>query len=91
MAFIKTKCPCGDLYISDTYGGGDFICDRDGKLCNAANYTKDGDIVITTPLNCEHHNNPNNDTLDALKEAKEGKYAGTIDTSSMEAFLKSCE
>jgi hypothetical protein len=34
---------------------------------------------------------PYNETLDALKEAKEGKYAGTIDTSSMEAFLKSCE
>lgn len=30
-------------------------------------------------------------TKEAIKEARSGKYAGTIDTSSMEAFIKSCE
>ena len=34
---------------------------------------------------------PNGVTLAAMEEAKSGKYAGTIDTSSMEAFIKSCE
>jgi hypothetical protein len=34
---------------------------------------------------------PNEMTLDAIREAKSGKFAGTIDTSSMEAFIKSCE
>jgi len=34
---------------------------------------------------------PNGATLSAMEEAKAGKYAGTIDTSSMEAFIKSCE
>lgn len=34
---------------------------------------------------------PNQTTLDAIKDAREGKFAGTIDTSSMEAFIKSCE
>jgi hypothetical protein len=34
---------------------------------------------------------PNGATLAAMEEAKAGKYAGTINTSSMEAFIKSCE
>jgi hypothetical protein len=34
---------------------------------------------------------PNKETLEAMKEAREGKFAGTVDTSSMEAFIKSCE
>lgn len=34
---------------------------------------------------------PNEETKAAIKEARAGKYAGTIDTSSMEAFIKSCE
>ena len=34
---------------------------------------------------------PNADTLAAIEEARSGKYAGTVDTSSMEAFIKSIE
>lgn len=34
---------------------------------------------------------PNEETKAAIKEARSGKFAGTIDTSSMEAFIKSCE
>lgn len=34
---------------------------------------------------------PNEETIAAIKEARTGKFAGTIDTSSMEAFIKSCE
>ena len=34
---------------------------------------------------------PNKDTIAAIREARAGKFAGTIDTSSMEAFIKSCE
>jgi hypothetical protein len=34
---------------------------------------------------------PNKETLEAMKEAREGKFAGTIDTTNMEAFIKSCE
>ena len=34
---------------------------------------------------------PNKTTLEAMAEAKEGKYAGIIKTVSMEAFIKSCE
>lgn len=37
------------------------------------------------------YNEPNRTTISAIEEAKAGKYAGTIDTSSMEAFIKSCE
>lgn len=34
---------------------------------------------------------PNETTLAAVEEARSGKFAGTIDTSSLEAFIKSCE
>ena len=34
---------------------------------------------------------PNETTISAIKEARSGKYAGTIDTSSVEAMIKSCE
>lgn len=37
------------------------------------------------------YSEPNEETIAAINEARTGKFAGTIDTSSMEAFLKSCE
>lgn len=37
------------------------------------------------------YSEPNEETIAAIKEARAGKFAGTIDTSSMEAFIKSCE
>lgn len=37
------------------------------------------------------YSEPNEETVSAIKEARSGKYAGAIDTSSMEAFIKSCE
>ena len=37
------------------------------------------------------YNEPNEATLDALKEAQAGKFAGTIDTSNIEALIESCE
>lgn len=37
------------------------------------------------------YNEPNEVTRAAIEEARSRKYAGTIDTSSMDAFIKSCE
>ena len=37
------------------------------------------------------YNMPNETTIEAINEARAGKYAGTIDVSSMDAFIKSCE
>ena len=37
------------------------------------------------------HNEPNEETMSAIEEARAGKFAGVVDTSSMEAFIKSCE
>jgi len=34
---------------------------------------------------------PNATTIAAIEEARDGKCTGRIDTSSMEAFIKSCE
>lgn len=38
-----------------------------------------------------YEHRPNAETLAAMEEAKAGKYAGVIDTSSFEAFMKSLE
>lgn len=37
------------------------------------------------------YNEPNEETQKAIEEAKRGEYAGTINTSSIEAMLKSIE
>lgn len=37
------------------------------------------------------YSEPNEETIAAINEARAGKFAGTIDTSSLEAFIKSCE
>ena len=37
------------------------------------------------------YNEPNETTLEAIKEARAGKFAGTINTDSMESFIKSLE
>jgi len=34
---------------------------------------------------------PNEDTIEAINEARSGKYAGVVNTSSAEAFWKSLE
>ena len=37
------------------------------------------------------YSEPNKETIAAIKEARSGKYAGTIDVSSFEAFMKSLD
>jgi hypothetical protein len=37
------------------------------------------------------YDEPNETTLETIREARSGNFAGTIDTSSMDAFIKSCE
>lgn len=37
------------------------------------------------------YNEPNETTREAVKEARSGKFAGTVNTSSVEEFIKSCE
>lgn len=36
------------------------------------------------------YNEPNEETKAAIEEARAGKFAGVIDTSSLDAFIKSC-
>ena len=37
------------------------------------------------------YNEPNDETIEAINEAKAGKYAGIINTNSVQAFWKSLE
>lgn len=38
MGIIKVQCSCDMLWLSETLGGYDTICDHDGKICGAVNY-----------------------------------------------------
>lgn len=44
-------------------------------------------VGVLSDAFCEH---PNPVTMAAIKEAREGKSAGVADTSSLDAFIKSC-
>lgn len=46
---------------------------------------------VETTLTDLVYREPNAETIAAIEEARAGKYAGTIDTSSLEAMIKSCE
>ena len=37
------------------------------------------------------YSEPNEETIEAINEARSGKYAGTIDVSSFDAFMKSLD
>lgn len=37
------------------------------------------------------YSEPNEETIAAINEARSGKYAGTIDVSSFDAFMKSLD
>jgi len=50
-----------------------------------------GVVTIQNPKLGEEalSNYPNAETIEAIEESRSGKYAGTVDTSSMDAFMKS--
>ena len=65
MGTIKTQCSCGMLWLSETLGGYDTICDHDGKICGAVNY-QDEQFQIIQPEECKKHKR---DTMKELKGA----------------------
>lgn len=62
---IKVQCSCGMLWLSETLGGYDTICDHDGKICGAVNY-QDEQFQIIQPEECKKHKR---DTMKELKGA----------------------
>ena len=58
MGIIKVQCSCGMLWLSETLGGYDTICDHDGKICGA--------FQIIQPEECKKHKR---DTMKELKGA----------------------
>ena len=66
MGTIKTQCSCGMLWLSETLGGYDTICDHDGKICGAVNY-QDEQFQIIQPEECKKHKR---DTMKDLQQVK---------------------
>ena len=75
MGTIKTQCSCGMLWLSETLGGYDTICDHDGKICSAVNY-QDGQFKIIQPEEFKG-------ALQQVKDHMDGK----IQLKSAEALL----
>lgn len=48
------------------------------------------DLVEELLLDAIYHE-PNEATIEAIEEARAGRYAGTLDASNFEAFMKSVE
>jgi len=86
MGIIKTQCPCGMLWLSETFGGYDTICDHDGKICGAVNY-QDEQFQIIQPEECKRHKR---DIMEEFKEALQqvkDYMGGKIQLKSAEALL----
>ena len=86
MGTIKTQCSCGMLWLSETLGGYDTICDHDGKICGAVNY-QDEQFQIIQPEECKKHKR---DTMKELKGALQqvkDHMDGKIQLKSAEALL----
>lgn len=54
MTILKAKCPCGQLWLSETYGSYDTLCNHDGKSCGAVQIENDT-FVIKNSAECEEH------------------------------------
>ena len=63
MGTIKTQCSCGMLWLSETLGGYDTICDHDGKICSAVNY-QDGQFKIIKGDNRQVFRDPDAKAVD---------------------------
>ena len=49
------------------------------------------DLLFSTGLFTKKEGKPNARTMAAIKEAKSGEYAGTVDISSMESMMQSMQ
>lgn len=86
MGIIKVQCSCGMLWLSETLGGYDTICDHDGKICGAVNY-QDEQFQIIQPEECKRHKR---DIMEEFKEALQqvkDYMGGKIQLKSAEALL----
>lgn len=65
---FQGNCPCGELYLSETYGDYNTICCLDGKLCCAVKLSADRDsFVVEDESECERHrNNAKKDTAELV-------------------------
>ena len=49
------------------------------------------DLLFSTGLFTKKDGKPNKRTMEAIKEAQTGEYAGEVDVSSMDAMLRSMQ
>lgn len=49
------------------------------------------DLLFSTGLFTKKEGKPNKRTMNAIKEAQTGKYAGEVDVSSMDAMMRSMQ
>lgn len=66
------------------------LLDRLKKKATEEHQSVDDYFVESILLDAIYYE-PNEATLEAIEEARSGRYAGTLDASSFEAFMKSIE
>ena len=86
MGTIKTQCSCGMLWLSETLGGYDTICDHDEKICSAVNY-QDGQFKIIQPEECKRHKRDIMEEFKGALQQVKDHMDGKIQLKSAEALL----
>lgn len=94
---FKANCKCEQLYLSETYGGYDTVCNLDGKLCPCITWDSENEeYIITDESKC--HSGQIQAGLSiipelqakidkARQEDKEGKTITCRTSEELDAFL----
>lgn len=52
----KANCKCGELYLSETYGGYDTVCNKTGKMCPHTRWNEEKqEYIIEDEEECKKH------------------------------------
>lgn len=51
---FEAKCKCGELWLSETYGGYDTVCNKTGKLCPCVRWNEsEQEYIIDNEEECK--------------------------------------
>lgn len=54
--FFKANCKCGELWLSETYGGYDTVCNKTGRMCPNVRWNEENqEYIIVYEKFCQKH------------------------------------
>lgn len=96
---FKANCKCGQLYLSETYGGYDTVCNLNGKLCTIVTWDKEKEeYTISDDTQCHPEQPVDKSTvtpqlqsrIDEARQAdRDGNTISCRTSEELDAFLDS--